>query len=118
MALSIKQDKFLEYYIKSNCHVTRAAIAANISRSTYYEWLDKSDEFRQKRDDAVEGLYDDVEDSLLTLIQAGNVTAIIFFCKTKMKRRGYVESMSFMDDEVAEPVTSIEFVTVDARVDH
>jgi hypothetical protein len=89
--LNTKQERFLKAYVSNSCNVSKACGAAKVARSTYYEWLNKSDTFRQKREEAEEGLYDHVEGALLKQINDGNITAIIFFAKTKMKDRGYVE---------------------------
>ncbi len=93
--LTTKQERFLKVYASKSCNVSKACKAAKIARSTYYDWVNNSDTFRQKREEAEEGLYDHVEDALLQQINNGNITAIIFFAKTKMKDRGYVERREF-----------------------
>ena len=89
--LTDKQAAFIEALKSKHGNISTSCEAANIARSTYYEWLDKSDTFRQKKEDAIEGLYDFVESKLMEQIREGNTIAIIFFAKTKMKGRGYVE---------------------------
>ena len=89
--LKPKQKKFIELLPKVDLNVTECCKQLNLSRSTYYEWLNKSDAFRQKRDEAEESLYDMVEGKIYELIKQGNVTMLIFFAKTKMKNRGYIE---------------------------
>lgn len=86
-----KQKIFLDAFESTDFNVSEACRLAKIARSTYYEWSNKSDEFRQKRDDLREAQCDFVESKLMEQIESGNTTAIIFFCKTKMKHRGYVE---------------------------
>ena len=102
--LTSKQERFLEEYKNARCNVSKACEAVNIARCTYYAWIDKSDIFAQKRAEAEESIYDRVEDSLMNLIDDGNVTAVIFYCKTKMKKRGYIESMTIDPNEKPEPL--------------
>jgi hypothetical protein len=71
--------------------VTPAAAMAGIDRGTHYNWL-KSDPHYKAAVEAIEELqFDFVETKLLENVKGGNVIAQIFFAKTKMKRRGYVE---------------------------
>lgn len=112
--LTDQQEKFLLAYESKGCNVTVACRSIMISRQTFYYWCDNSDNFKQKVADTKEGLYDFVENHLLALIKDGNVAATIFFCKTKMRQRGYVERQEVVSTDV-EPVTSITYVEQDGR---
>ena len=94
--LKKKQVDFLEAYKKNAGNVTAAAAIAGISRDTHYEWLksDESDIYKKAFEQAQETLFDWVESKLMQQINDGNVTCILFFCKTKMKSRGYVETIN------------------------
>jgi len=48
-------------------------------------------EFAQGIKDAFEAVLDNVESKLLSKINDGDVTSLIFFLKTRGKKRGYVE---------------------------
>ena len=71
--------------------VSTACKKADISRETFYNWKKKDKEFAKKVEEASEIAKDFVESKLYKLINDENATAIIFYCKTKMKERGYVE---------------------------
>ena len=107
--LTDKQSKFIELLPTLNMNVSECCKQLNIGRSTYYEWLDKSDTFKQKRDDAQESLYDLVEDKIYEQIKGGNTTMLIFFAKTKMKRRGYVETQQI--ENISDEPMVINFTT-------
>lgn len=86
-----RKKKFLEVYEKSFGFVSIACENANIGRSTYYRWLEEDSDFRQRCRDIEEANIDYAENKLLSQIRECNMTAIIFYLKTKGKNRGYVE---------------------------
>ena len=97
--------------------VTEAAEQANISRQSHYNWIEQDSEYADKVKDINEEAKDFVEGTLHKLIkgyelpdskvfcnQDGHVTVVpliktigpdtaatIFYAKTKMKDRGYIE---------------------------
>lgn len=94
----------------SDCYgiVTDACRKVGIPRSTYYSWLHSDPEFKAAVDDTQEEAIDFVEGKLFQKINgiymgkkedgeeliyevAPSDTAIIFYLKTKGKKRGYVE---------------------------
>lgn len=80
--------KFLEM---NQGNISATCKKLRISRSTYQKLYDSDKEFKLACDDVQELLLDDSESQLHRLIEEGNVTAIIFYLKTKGKSRGYVE---------------------------
>ena len=62
-----------------------------ITRSCYYKWLDMDPKFKEKCEEVNEEVIDIVESKLLSAINNEDLTAIIFYLKTKGKKRGYVE---------------------------
>ena len=64
---------------------------AEVSRATYYRWLSESEAFKEEIENVTEMNVDYAESKLMSVIQEKNVTAIIFYLKTKGKSRGYVE---------------------------
>lgn len=76
---------------KSAGIVATACKAANISRFTFYNWMKKDAAFEEKVDDILEAQKDFVEAQILKKIKEGDTTMTIFYAKTKMKDRGYVE---------------------------
>ena len=87
----IKNEKIVEVFRKKACNVSATCIALNIDRKTFYDWKKKSPELSAMLDDACESLIDNAETMLLSKINDGDLTAIIFFLKTKGKKRGYID---------------------------
>ena len=83
-----KKEIFLEAYRLHN-NVTKACKLAKIGRTTYYRWMKTS--FREQLDEAVESLKDQIENKLISKALEGDNACLIFFCKTRMKDRGYIE---------------------------
>lgn len=73
--------------------VSRACNDANISRTTHYEWIENDPDYARAVNDIGETALDVVESELFRQIKDGNVTAIIFYLKTKGKKRGYIEKL-------------------------
>ncbi len=100
----LNQKILIEALKLSLGNVSAACEAVGISRVTYYEYL-KSEDFKTEVDSIEEGNLDFAESKLRELMNGvmlidaeggvyqdrPNPTAIIFFLKTKGKKRGYVE---------------------------
>lgn len=78
--------------ISATCHIEK------ISRQTFYNWYDEDEiitddnlTFKEAVFNITEMSIDNVESSLYRKAIEGETTAIIFFLKTKGKKRGYVE---------------------------
>ena len=91
--LQDNQVEFLEAYEASALNIKRSCKAINVSRQTYYDWIGKSDIFKKAVEDIKEGFKDDVETAMAQELANGNTTMMIFFAKTKMKDRGYIEKI-------------------------
>ena len=90
--LTDRQKKFLTVFRDLGCNITGTCKAMhNMSRQTYYNWKDKSEEFSSQVDDEREGMIDYVESKLMANIKAGHEKSIFFFLRTMAKHRGYVE---------------------------
>lgn len=106
----IEQHKkvLLEALEKCNGNVSDACAATSIGRTTFYRYLKEDPEFKATVDDIQEIAIDYVENKLFQRIQGvqavkysergeyvydipPDTTAIIFYLKTKGKKRGYVE---------------------------
>ncbi len=72
-------------------NVSQSCKLVNIQRSTYYRWMKDDKKWGAKVVDVEEYTFDFVESQLMKQIQDGNTAMIIFFAKTKMKNRGYIE---------------------------
>lgn len=71
--------------------VASACRAANVSRMTYYRYYNEDPDFKEKADDVKELQKDFAESLILKKMKEGDTTMIIFYAKTQMKDRGYVE---------------------------
>lgn len=103
------KKKILEALEISKGIVTDACKSIDLPRSTYYTWLSNDEEFKLAVDEIQDVAIDFVEGKLMEKIngvtvqtynskgepviydQAPSDTAIIFFLKTKGKKRGYIE---------------------------
>jgi ACT domain-containing protein len=81
----------LEALDKSMGIVTTACKIVGVSRWTFYEYYKTDADFKEKVDDISNLVLDFAESKLHKAIETGNITAIIFYLKTKGKDRGYVE---------------------------
>lgn len=86
-----KKERLLKELEKSKGIVTTACLNCGFSRDSYYDWCEDDEEFKKKCVAIQEKSGDYVESRLLDLIEKGNDKAIIFYCKTKLKNRGYTE---------------------------
>ena len=71
--------------------VTVACKNVGIARTTFYEWYKTDEEFKKSVDSIEDIALDFAESQLHKQIKDGNVTATIFYLKTKGVKRGYVE---------------------------
>ena len=84
-----KKEKFLEALAHGYGIIATACEAIGIGRSTYYRWYNADPETREKVDEITETQVDFVESKLMQSINANDTTAIIFYLKTKGKKRRY-----------------------------
>lgn len=87
-----KKELFLMSIIETLGNVSEACKLCGINRREFYEWLAKDEEFKSSHTDTIEREIDFAESKLKQEINDGNTTAIIFYLKTKGKKRGYIET--------------------------
>lgn len=85
------KKQFLEAFDLSMGNVALACKKMNISRNTFYEWQNNDPKFAATVADHKEEQKDMVESKMYQAILADNTTMMIFYAKTQMKDRGYVE---------------------------
>ena len=100
-----KKELFLQGLELNLGNISEACKQANISRQTYYRWIE-DESFSEQCDNVKEGLIDLAENQLLNKIKKGDITAIIFFLKCRGKKRGYTEKQEV---EISKPITDINF---------
>jgi hypothetical protein len=81
----------IEALEKSLGVVTTACRSVGVSRWTFYDYLKSDAEFAAQVADIENIALDFAESKLHKRIEKDDTTAIIFFLKTKGKRRGYIE---------------------------
>lgn len=72
-------------------NVSAACKLVKCNRSTFYEYYKNDLQFKADADEIGEVALDFAEDYLFKNIKKGDTTAIIFYLKTKGKKRGYIE---------------------------
>jgi hypothetical protein len=97
-----KKTALLEALEKSLGVVTTACKQVGIARKTYYLWIAKDKAFKDAVDDISNVALDFAESKLHSLIRDENPTAIIFYLKTKGKKRGYIERQEIAHDGAIE----------------
>lgn len=75
--------------------VSHACKAAGVSRTQFYDWCSIDPAFNNAVVELKEGNKDFAEAMILKKIKDGDTTMIIFYAKTQMKDRGYVERQEF-----------------------
>lgn len=88
---NIPIEKIAEIYQKKGCNITATCAALGIARKTFYEWKEKKKKLAEALEAADESILDFAESKLVEHIQNDDVQALIFFLRTKGKKRGYVE---------------------------
>lgn len=101
--------KFLVEF-NNNLGIQQPALdAINISRNVILAWRAKDKKFAEAYSAILDKQGDFVESKLLKTIKDGDTTAIIFYCKTKLKNRGYVERHEVQADVQTHEPSVIEF---------
>lgn len=85
------KKELLEKLNENSGIIASSCRAAGVSRFTFYKYYHEDTEFAEKVDDVMELQKDFVEATILKKIREGDTTMTIFYAKTKMKDRGYVE---------------------------
>ena len=86
-----KKAEFISAFQKSLALVVSTCRKVGITPPTFYNWYNEDPEFAEKVDEIRELAKDSVEAKIYQKINEGDTTMLIFFAKTKMKDRGYVE---------------------------
>ena len=82
--------------------VSQACNQVGVSRQTFYEWKRTDPEFAEEVEEVYETAIDFTESKMFKQIENGNPTMIIFFLKTRGKKRGYVETTEVINAEASD----------------
>ena len=105
----LKKENLLKALEKSLGIVSTACVSIGISRTTYYKYYNEDKEFKQSVDSIGDIALDCAESQLFELIKEKNVTAIIFYLKTKGKKRGYIEKQDV--NQNSNNITGIKLIS-------
>lgn len=87
----ITNETVLKVFKSKVGNISATCDALGIDRSTLYSWRRKYPELDEMLKGQEESMIDFAETRLMEKINDGDLTAIIFFLKTKGKKRGYIE---------------------------
>jgi hypothetical protein len=87
-----RKERMLEALEKTRGVVEHACKMSGVSRYSYYQYLKNDEEFRQRVEYIEEANLDFAESKLFEHIESGNPIVLMFYLKTKGKKRGYVEA--------------------------
>ena len=104
-----RENAFVDILRANGGNIKQSCIKANMGRSTYYGWIDDDKEFENEVRDVNEELLDFTESQLMKHITKGNLTAIIFYLKTKGQSRGYIEKQYINQKQMTTPIKIFEF---------
>jgi len=91
MVKNIPIEHIIQVYEKKGCNITQTCTALGISRKTFYEWKEKKKKLDEGLKEVDESILDWAESKLVEHINNNDLQALIFFLRTKGKKRGYVE---------------------------
>jgi hypothetical protein len=105
-AKDVRKQAMIEALEKSLGVVTTASRSVGIDPSTHYRWMKEDDEYAESVKMIEEMAIDFAETFLHQKIRSGDTASIIFYLKTKGKRRGYVERQELTGTE-GQPIIHI-----------
>lgn len=106
----ITKDQLLKQLEQNMGNVTLACHFGKCGRSTFYRYYNEDEVFAKQVDDITEIAIDICESELWKQIKDGNVPCILFYLKTKGKKRGYVERQELTGSD-GKPINWIESKT-------
>jgi hypothetical protein len=104
-----RKNAFIDILRANGGNIKQSCIKTNMGRSTYYAWIDDDKDFENEVRDVNEELLDFTESQLMKHITKGNLTAIIFYLKTKGQSRGYIEKQYINQKQMTTPIKIFEF---------
>lgn len=99
----------LKILANNACFIATACKQANITRKMFYTYMKNDPEFREAVEVIEEQRKDFVERKIMEKIEEGDTSMLIFYAKTKMKDRGYVErtEITGKDGDALQPIVGI-----------
>ena len=110
-----RKERLLDCLVKCNGVISHACEMANVNRRLYYDYYQNDPDFRRDADKVEDIVFDKVEHKLFDLIEAGNAQVLLYYLKTKMKKRGYIEKTE-MDLNISTQVIKFDFDNSDEEI--
>ena len=108
MAKKVTNKQIVTTYQKKGCNVSATCLALKISRKTFYKYKKERPQLAEQLEEAYEAIIDNAESKLLSKINDGDTTALIFYLKTKGKSRGYVEKIE--TEDLSEKIAPVQIL--------
>jgi hypothetical protein len=108
--VAYNKNQLIEAMKKSLGIVTNACQMCNVSRETFYTYMEKDAEFKKQIEDIENTQADFVESQFMKNIKNGDTSCIIFYLKTKGRKRGYTERQ-----ELDVKLTGVQIVAKDTK---
>ena len=86
-----KPEEVSEALVATGGNISKAAHHLNCGRQMIYEYMKRHETIRIAMQNERERRNDIVEDKLFGLAEGGNLVACIFWAKTQMRDRGFIE---------------------------
>ena len=87
----------------------------DVSRRQFYRWLEKDEDFKKAVEEASEKILDLAESSLIRNIRSGDTASIIFYLKTKGKKRGYTQQVDVSGTIEHKPIAGFNINVVQRK---
>ena len=111
--VAYNKNQLIEAMKKSLGIVTNACQMCNISRETFYTYMEKDPEFKKQIEDIENIQADFVESQFMKNIKNGDSSCIIFFMKTKGRKRGYIEKQEIDMTSKGESINQVTYIVKD-----
>lgn len=89
----------------------------SITRNTHLNWRKTDDDYKEHCEEITEVANDFVEHAIMRGIKTGNVPLMIFYAKTKMRKRGFSEKYYLSEHKEDEDKTLDELEREIAEID-
>jgi hypothetical protein len=96
--LTKKQNRFLEAFEKHATNISRACKSVGIERQTHYDWKSRNLTYKAKIEAIEESMIDFAESVLYKNMKDGKEQSILFFLKTRGRKRGYIEKQEITQE--------------------
>lgn len=110
-----KKTRLIQFFRETYGHVTDSCQAVGISRTAFYNWIEKDKEFAQAIMDARAELGDEMEHALIEKARAqGDTASLIFWLKSR--HPDYKQSANTLIQVNSSKDMQVEFLTDESNI--